>query len=58
MQKILYGNVFSLKVNWNASKEYCEQRGMQLPTLKTTNKLQQVTEQLKQSGFLCKMKKI
>jgi hypothetical protein len=35
-------------MNWKDGKEYCEQRGMQMATLKTANELEQVAEQLKQ----------
>jgi hypothetical protein len=33
---------------WKDGKEYCEQRGMQMATLKTSKEVQQVEEQLKQ----------
>jgi Lectin C-type domain len=42
-------------MDWNASAEYCEQREMQMATLKTSNELLQVAEQL-YHRVGCKMK--
>jgi hypothetical protein len=49
--KFAVRNVFPLKVDWRNVKKYCEQRGMQMVTLKTSNEMQQVDEQIKQRGF-------
>jgi hypothetical protein len=57
MLKLLYENGFTFKMAWKKVKEYCEQRGMQMVTLKTANELQQVKEQLDKREPLCNMKK-
>jgi hypothetical protein len=54
---LLNENVFTLKMKWKGAKEYCEQRGMQMATLKTSHEVQQVAEQLKQRGLNRKIKR-
>lgn len=40
----------TFKLNWNDTKEYCPQKGMQTPMLKTLNEMKPVSEQLKSRG--------